>query len=81
MTHFHGDARVASLAIFARGLLKPLRTRVYFASEAGARADPQLKALAGSARLLTLLATPAGESEYRWEVRLQGEGETVFFAF
>jgi len=33
-----------------------------------------------SPRLDTLIATPAGGPEYRWEVRLQGDGETVFFA-
>jgi len=31
--------------------------------------------------LKTLIATPSGASEYRWDVRLQGEGETIFFAF
>ena len=75
-----GDAPSIDVAIFARGLLKPLRTRVYLASREQARADPQMKALAASPRLETLIATPAGGSEYRWEVRLQGPGETVFFA-
>jgi len=28
----------------------------------------------------TLIAQPAGGNRYRWDVRLQGEGETVFFA-
>ena len=75
-----GDAPCIDVAIFARGLLKPLRTRVYLASREKARADPQMKALAASPRLDTLIATPAGGPEYRWEVRLQGERETVFFA-
>jgi protocatechuate 3,4-dioxygenase beta subunit len=39
-----------------------------------------MKPLASSPRLATLIATPAGANEYRWDVRLQGEGETVFFA-
>ena len=68
------------VAIFARGLLKPLRTRVYLAPEAQVRADPSMQALAASPRLATLVAT-GGPGEYRWDVRLQGEGETVFFAF
>jgi protocatechuate 3,4-dioxygenase, alpha subunit len=68
------------VAIFARGLLKPLRTRVYLAPEAQVRTEALLKPLAGSPRLSTLIASPAGAGEYRWDVRLQGEGETVFFA-
>jgi len=75
-----GEAPSLDVSIFARGLLKPLRTRVYLAPKDKVRADPQLKALADSPRLATLVATPAGAGEYRWEVRLQGEGETVFFA-
>jgi protocatechuate 3,4-dioxygenase alpha subunit len=69
------------VTIFARGLLKALRTRVYLAPEADVRADPLLAPLANSPRVKTLIAVPAGDSEYRWDVRLQGEGETVFFAF
>jgi protocatechuate 3,4-dioxygenase alpha subunit len=75
-----GPAPHLDVAIFARGLLKPLRTRVYLAPEPLVRADPVLAPLADSPRLATLLAQPAGAAgEYRWEVRLQGEGETVFF--
>jgi protocatechuate 3,4-dioxygenase alpha subunit len=76
-----GDAPSIDVAIFARGLLKPLRTRVYLAPEEKVRAEPMLKSLAASPRLKTLLATPAGDAQYRCDVRLQGEGETVFFAF
>lgn len=76
-----GNAPSIDVAIFARGLLKPLRTRVYLAPEEKVRSDPLLKTLAASPRLKTLVATPAGDAQYHWEVRLQGEGETVFFAF
>jgi len=75
-----GEVPSIDVAIFARGLLKPLRTRVYLVPEERARADPQLASLAASARLRTLVATPRGDAEFRWDVRLQGEGETVFFA-
>ena len=68
------------MAIFARGLLKPLRTRVYLAPEARVREDPAMQPLARSPRLSTLVATPGSGSEYRWDVRLQGEGGTIFFA-
>lgn len=76
-----GAAPFIDVSIYARGLLKALRTRVYLAAEDAVRADPVLKPLAGSPRLKTLVATHAGGDEYRWDVRLQGEGETVFFAF
>jgi protocatechuate 3,4-dioxygenase, alpha subunit len=76
-----GDVPSIDVAIFARGLLKALRTRVYLASEDKVRGDPALAPLKASPRLKTLVATDAAEGEYRWDVRLQGEGETVFFAF
>jgi protocatechuate 3,4-dioxygenase, alpha subunit len=75
-----GERPCLDVAIFARGLLKPLRTRVYLADEDEVRRDPALQALASSPRVATLVARKAGEGEYRWDVRLQGEGETVFFA-
>ena len=74
-----GPAPFLDVTIVARGLLKPLRTRVYLAPEAEVRSDPAMKPLASSPRLATLLALREGH-EYRWEVRLQGEGETVFFS-
>jgi protocatechuate 3,4-dioxygenase alpha subunit len=67
------------VTILARGLLKALRTRVYLAPEAQVRADPALKPIADSPRLATLVARREG-GEWRWDIRLQGEGETVFFA-
>ena len=75
-----GKTPSIDVSIFARGLLKPLKTRVYFSADA-ARADPDLASIAGSPRLATLVAKPGSDNEYRWDVRLQGEGETVFFAF
>ena len=75
-----GAVPYLDVAVLARGLLKALRTRVYLATEAQVRADPALEALAASPRLATLIARPDGAGRYRWDVRLQGEGETVFFA-
>ena len=75
-----GAVPCLEVSIFARGLLKPLRTRVYLAPQEQVAKDPALQRLAGSPRLATLVATPAGADEYRWDVRLQGAGETVFFA-
>jgi protocatechuate 3,4-dioxygenase alpha subunit len=71
-------APYAAIAIFARGLVKPLWTRVYFADPG----DPLLAALP-AARRATLIARPEpGEpAGYRWDIRLQGDGETVFLEF
>ena len=75
-----GAAPCLEVTILARGLMKALRTRVYIAPEAKVRAEPLLAAIATSPRLATLVAQPGAEGSYRWDVRLQGEGETVFFA-
>jgi protocatechuate 3,4-dioxygenase, alpha subunit len=74
-----GEAPCLEVTIFARGLLKALRTRVYLAPEAHVHADPLLASIAGSPRVATLVAKPSGPDAYRWDVRLQGDGETVFF--
>lgn len=67
------------VSVFARGLLDRVVTRIYFADEAEANAaDPVLAALPEDRRS-TLLATPTDDG-YRFDVRLQGEAETVFFA-
>jgi protocatechuate 3,4-dioxygenase alpha subunit len=81
----NGAAPCIDVTVFARGLLKPLRTRVYLADEARVRSEPLLKPIAGSTRVKTLIATPEGSDAggaavYRWDIRLQGVGETVFFA-
>jgi protocatechuate 3,4-dioxygenase alpha subunit len=65
-----------AVAVLARGLLKPLWTRVYFA-------DPGDALLAGlpAARRQTLLARETAPGSWRWDLRLQGDGETVFLEF
>jgi len=69
-----------AVLLFMRGLLAHLTTRVYFAGEPANDQDPVLQ-LVPAGRRATLLARPAGAADrLRWEVRLQGEGETVFFA-
>lgn len=65
--------------VLARGLLKALHTRVYFADEAAVRNDPVLAGIATSPRLATLVAARISPGEWRWDIRLQGTGETVFF--
>ncbi|HZD66972.1 MAG TPA: protocatechuate 3,4-dioxygenase subunit alpha [Acidimicrobiales bacterium] len=66
------------VSVFARGLLRGLVTRVYFPDEAEANAtDPVLGTLEPEART-TLVAVPE-EDALRFDIRLQGEGETPFF--
>ena len=68
-----------AMSVLARGLLNRVVTRVYFADEADRNAaDPVLAGLPEDRRA-TLLAAPEGDG-YRFDVRLQGEDETVFFA-
>ena len=75
-----GSAPSLDISIFSRGLLKPLHTRVHLGGVESARKDPLLAPLAGSPRLATLVAAATDDGQFRWDVRLQGEGETVFFA-
>ncbi|HEY2860255.1 MAG TPA: protocatechuate 3,4-dioxygenase subunit alpha [Terracidiphilus sp.] len=71
-----------AVAIFMRGLLRHLLTRVYLADEAALSSDPVLNAIP-SHRRATLFAQPdfASRGAYHWDVTLQGELETVFFAW
>jgi protocatechuate 3,4-dioxygenase, alpha subunit len=65
---------------FARGLLKPVLTRVYFSDEANANAaDPLLAAIADAGERATLIAAASGPATYRFDIRLQGGAQTVFF--
>jgi protocatechuate 3,4-dioxygenase alpha subunit len=69
------------LAIFARGMLLQLYTRIYLAGEAANAADPVL-ALVPAERRMTLIASREpgnGNAVYRFDVHLQGDKETVFF--
>ena len=67
------------MSVLARGLLKRLATRVYFGDEAQANeADPLLSSVEPDRRE-TLVATVDEEGAYRFDIRLQGDGETVFF--
>ncbi|MCR0981249.1 protocatechuate 3,4-dioxygenase subunit alpha [Roseomonas populi] len=68
-----------ALAVFARGLLQHVSTRLYFEGEALNATDPVLKAVP-EARRGTIIAKPAGEGEWTLDLRLQGEGETVWMA-
>ncbi|HEX3352111.1 MAG TPA: protocatechuate 3,4-dioxygenase subunit alpha [Terriglobales bacterium] len=69
-----------NVAVFARGMLKQLYTRIYFAGDAANREDPVF-ALVPAERRETLMAhpDPTHPGGWRFNVRLQGDDETVFF--
>lgn len=73
-----GQAPHVNVAVFARGLLTHLYTRIYFDDEPEANATDGVLAQVPAARRGTLVAVREGD-HYRFDVRLQGEGETVFF--
>ena len=66
-----------SIWIVARGINIGLNTRIYFDDEDNS-ADPLLARIEQRPRVDTLLARKTGEGSYRFDIRLQGEGETVF---
>ena len=65
--------------VFARGLLKPLLTRIYFPGEPRNDADPLLAALTDEERR-GLIGEAAGDGEIRFDIHLQGELQTTFLA-
>jgi protocatechuate 3,4-dioxygenase, alpha subunit len=70
-----------NVAVFARGLLKHLYTRLYFADEPLNAADPLLSSIDdGTVRrtLLACRAEPASPALYRFDIVLQGKNETAF---
>jgi protocatechuate 3,4-dioxygenase alpha subunit len=74
---FHFTVEVTdflNVTVFARGLLRHLNTRMYAPGE-----SDEVLALVEPARRHTLVARPDGEV-LRWDIRLQGPDETVFFA-
>ncbi len=75
-----GSAPHLDVSVFARGLLQRLVTRCYFGDEEAANAaDPLLAQLDGPAA--ASLVAPLRDGAYRFDVRLQGEQETAFFAW
>jgi protocatechuate 3,4-dioxygenase alpha subunit len=64
----------------ARGMLHHLVTRMYFADESAANAEDLVLQHVPPNRVRTLIAQPDGERAYRFDIRLQGADETVFFA-
>ncbi len=67
------------LAVFARGMLRHLYTRIYFSDEAGNAADPVLTLVPADRRATLTAVREAGKAVYKLDLRLQGDNETVFF--
>jgi protocatechuate 3,4-dioxygenase alpha subunit len=68
-----------TVCLFMRGLLRHLYTRIYFADDPVLERDPLL-GIVPKARRATLLAHPGADgTTWEFTVRLQGDGETVFF--
>ena len=74
-----------AVTLAARGLLHHLFTRVYFAGEALNKTDPVLSAIEDRDAQKTLIAASQGKANgatvWRFDIVLQGKGETVFFDF
>ena len=69
------------LAVYARGMLLHLYSRIYFDGEAGNAVDPVL-ALVPADRRHTLIAKRqpgSAHAVYRFDIHMQGDNETVFF--
>jgi protocatechuate 3,4-dioxygenase alpha subunit len=66
-----------NICVFARGLLRHVFTRCYFAGDPALASDPVL-ALVPSDRRATLVAQPDGDG-WAFEIHMQGAHETVFF--
>lgn len=70
------------VTVFSRGLLNHLVTRLYFADEPANDSDPILSRYVPAERRETLLArreTKGTIAIYRFDIIMQGPGETVFF--
>lgn len=74
-----------NIAIFARGINLHLQTRAYFDDEEAANENcPILNKVPSPVRRKTLIAVKEsnnGKPRYRFDIRLQGDDETVFFDF
>jgi protocatechuate 3,4-dioxygenase, alpha subunit len=67
------------VVLLMRGLLKPLRTRMYFPDDVRNETDPVLSRCVPSERRHTLVARSVSPGIVTWTIVLQGANETVFF--
>ena len=76
-----GKAPFIMLTVFARGLLNRLFTRIYLPEDTQALANDPLLASLSEAERSTLIATREQDGSLRFDIRLQGENETVFLSY
>ena len=76
-----GSAPYLLVTVFGRGVTHHLFTRAYFGDEREANAADPLLARIEPGRRETLVAQPDGERSYRFDLRLQGDRETVFLDY
>jgi protocatechuate 3,4-dioxygenase alpha subunit len=69
------------VCIFSRGMLRQVYTRLYFSDEAANATDPILQMVPEDRRgtLIAHKQPGSGPAAYRFDIRVQGENETVFF--
>ncbi len=70
-----------NVTIFARGLLKAVRTRVFLAPADAIKDDPLARAAGARAGTLVAVRDAKDPKAWRWDVRLQGKDETAFIEF
>jgi len=68
------------VTVFARGLVLHQFTAVFLEDDAGL-AESSILNQVPEARRATLLARRTGDGQYHWDIRMQGEAETVFFDY
>jgi protocatechuate 3,4-dioxygenase alpha subunit len=81
-TETSGEAPHINVIVTMRGLLLHTFTRIYFSDEAGANANDAVLQSVPADRRGTLIAERVaqdGAVRYRFDIRMQGDGETVFF--
>ena len=76
-----GSAPFIAMTVFARGLLNRLFTRVYLPGPAAALESDRLLSSLDAADRATLVASREADGSLRFDVRLQGDGETVFLRY
>lgn len=74
------EAPHLNVSVFARGLLDRLVTRIYFPDEEAANAADPVLSMVADPRARDTLVARAEAGSLRFDIHLQGERETVFFA-
>ncbi len=69
------------VCIYSRGMIRQVYTRLYFADEAANAADPILSMVPADRRKTLIAHKQSGTDPalYRFDIRVQGGDETVFF--